>query len=333
MAFLNPVHALVVPFLCLFTFPLAIFAGITSALAFSLLMFRVAIVYVDIAMAFVPNFIKGRHYNNSLTETELTYSRRLSASSRGSSYASSRRGSADNSPPPGFVSPSPYYQSGYDSHQQRSPLRRKTSYGFGAIRRSRRSSQASISPTIISIREDFGVVPPLPKSGGLAPSVGIERDFEGVGGWRLNDDDNDDVWENINSRLELPMERYSSFGGRSHTLSHRSHSAGPSQALEGGGGRMGNTSRKGTLRNGSGSGSGYGGGEAQANWVNGNGSASRVNRSASGSISKALALTPSGGGRNYHHHANGPSPMGLLEQEQGYFSGSSGQNGKRRPMS
>lgn len=323
MAFLNPVHGLVVPFLCLFTFPMAIFAGITSALAFSLLMFRVAIVYVDIVMAFIPNFIKGRHYNNSLTESELTYSRRLSSSSRGS-YARSRRGSGENSPPV-VVSPSPYHQNGDESHQK-SPLRRKTGFGFGAIRRSRRSSLASISPTITSIREDSEMVPPLPESGGLAPSVGIERDFEGVGGWRLNDDNDDDGWENINSRLELPMERYSNFGGRSHTLSHQSHSAGSLQSLEAG--RMRSTSRKGTLRNGSGSGSGYGG-EAQAVW-NGNG-ASRANRSASGSISKTLALTPSGG-RN-HHHANGPSPMGLLEQEQGYFAGFSSQNGKWRPVS
>lgn len=304
MAFLNPVHGLVVPFLCLFTIPMAIFAGITSALAFSLLIFRVTIVYVDIAMAFVPQFIKGRRYN-SLTESELSYSRRLSSSSRGT-YASSRRGSGENSPP-AVISPSPYYHNSYDSHQP-SPLRRKTSYGFGAIRRSRRSSQASISSTITSIREDSEMVPPLPESGGLAPSVGIERDFEGVGGWRLDDDNDDDGWENINSRLELPMERYSSFGGRSHTLSHRSHCSGPSQLLEVG--RMGSTSRKGTLRTGSGSGSGYSG-EAQTVWMNGIG-ASRANRGASGGISKVLALTPSGA-RN-GHHGNGPSPMGLLGQ-------------------
>ncbi|KAJ4413712.1 hypothetical protein N0V85_003452 [Neurospora sp. IMI 360204] len=203
MPFLNPVHGLVVPFLCLFTIPMAIFAGITSALAFSLLMFRVAIVYVDIAMAFVPQFIKGRHYH-SITDGELLTPRRLSSSSRGS--FGNRAGESGDNSPSAVVSPSPYYQNGYDSHQ-RSPLRRKSSYGFGSVRRSRRSSQASISPSITSILEDGEMIPPLPESGGLAPSVGIERDFEGVGGWRFNDNKDDDGWENINSRLELPMER------------------------------------------------------------------------------------------------------------------------------
>lgn len=183
------------------------------------------------------------------------------------------------------------------------------------------------------------MVPALPESGGLAPSVGIERDFEGVGGWRLNDSNDDDGWENINSRLELPMERCSSFGSRYHSLSHRSHSVGPgSQSMEGqSNGWLGSTtvSRKGTMRNGSGngtSGSGYGGGETQqASWNgngNGNGTGGRANRSASGSISKTLtALTPSGGGdggKNHYQGNNGRSPMGLLEQEQGYFNRSTG---------
>lgn len=304
---------------------MAIFAGITSALAFSLLMFRVLIVYVDIAMAFVPSFLKGRHYNHSLTEGEFAYSRRLSSSSRGSSYVSSRRGSGQNSPTAAVVSPSAYYSNG--QHNQRSPLRRKSSYGFGAARRSRRSSQASLSPTIGSIREDTAITPALPESGGLAPSVGIERDFEGVGGWRLNDSNDDDGWENINSRLELPMERCSSFGSRYHSLSHRSHSVGPSQS-------MGSTtaSRKGTMRNGSGNGfgSGYGAEPPQLSW-NGNGTAGRANRSASGSMSKTMtALTPSGGRNGFQ--ANGPSPMGIMEQDQGYFANFSSQNGKWRPV-
>ena len=319
---------------------MAIFAGITSALAFSLLMFRVAIVYVDIAMAFVPQFIKGRHYNQnySLTDGEFSYARHLSSSSTRGSYRSSRRGSDENSSS-AAVSPSPYYPNGYDAPHQRSPLRRKSSHGLGSVRRrSRRSSQASISPTIASIREGSETIPPLPESGGLAPSVGIERDFEGVGGWRLNDS-NDDGWENINSRLELPMERCSSFGSRYHSLSHRSHSVGPgSQSIEGqSNGWIGSTnvSRKGTLRNGSGngtSGSAYGGGETQqASW-NGKGTGGRANRSASGSISKTMtALTPSAGGKN-HYQGNGPSPMEILEQEQGYFAGFSSQNGKWKPM-
>ncbi|KAK3491716.1 hypothetical protein B0T13DRAFT_477405 [Neurospora crassa] len=327
MTFLNPVHGLVVPFLCLFTIPMAIFASITSALAFSLLMFRVAIVYVDIAMAFVPQFIKGRHYH-SITDGELLTPRRLSSSSTGSVGNRAAGDSEDNSPL-AVVSPSPYYTNGYDSHQ-RSPLRRKSSYGFGTVRRSRRSSQASISPTIASIREDAEMVPPLPETGGLAPSVGIQRDFEGVGGWRLNDsNDDDDAWQNINSRLELPMERCSSFVGRyHHSLSHRSHSAGPSQSLEAGWMGGSTNGRKGTLRSGNGTaGSGHGA-EAQTNW---HGTGARANKSAFGSISK-MALPPADR-RNNHRNGNGVSPMGMgmWEKEQEYFAGFPSQNGKWRP--
>ena len=41
----------------------------------------------------------------------------------------------------------------------------------------------------------------------MTPSVGLNRDFEGVGGWRLLDQEDDGSWANINSRLELPLER------------------------------------------------------------------------------------------------------------------------------
>ncbi|KAF3767835.1 hypothetical protein M406DRAFT_355727 [Cryphonectria parasitica EP155] len=40
----------------------------------------------------------------------------------------------------------------------------------------------------------------------MIPSIGMDRDFEGVGGWRLDgkDADDDDAWTQLNSRLELP---------------------------------------------------------------------------------------------------------------------------------
>jgi hypothetical protein len=43
---------------------------------------------------------------------------------------------------------------------------------------------------------------------GLSQSVGPARDYEGVGGWRLDksSDDDDALWTGINSRLELPAE-------------------------------------------------------------------------------------------------------------------------------
>ncbi|KAI0863694.1 hypothetical protein F4860DRAFT_467533 [Xylaria cubensis] len=42
---------------------------------------------------------------------------------------------------------------------------------------------------------------------GVTPSVGLERDFEGVGGWRL-ESVNEQQWYNLNSRLENPYRRH-----------------------------------------------------------------------------------------------------------------------------
>ncbi|KAI0470189.1 hypothetical protein F4859DRAFT_485945 [Xylaria cf. heliscus] len=42
---------------------------------------------------------------------------------------------------------------------------------------------------------------------GVTPSIGLERDFEGVGGWRL-EGVNEQQWYNLNSRLENPYRRH-----------------------------------------------------------------------------------------------------------------------------
>ncbi|KAI1631015.1 hypothetical protein F4809DRAFT_205057 [Biscogniauxia mediterranea] len=50
----------------------------------------------------------------------------------------------------------------------------------------------------------------------LTPGVGLDRDFEGIGGWRLDsvdvdaDNTNNQQWYNLNSRLELPDHRHHS---------------------------------------------------------------------------------------------------------------------------
>jgi hypothetical protein len=51
------------------------------------------------------------------------------------------------------------------------------------------------------------MTPKVPESSGLGifGSGGAERDFEGVGGWRVPGSDDDDfLWTSMNSRLELP---------------------------------------------------------------------------------------------------------------------------------
>lgn len=51
----------------------------------------------------------------------------------------------------------------------------------------------------------------------------IERDFEGVGGWRIPDSEDDDgLWTSMNSRLELPAIS----DERRHNHHHRSWTAG-----------------------------------------------------------------------------------------------------------
>lgn len=43
----------------------------------------------------------------------------------------------------------------------------------------------------------------------MIPSIGMDRDFEGVGGWRLNGKNpaDDEAWAQLNSRLELPLDQ------------------------------------------------------------------------------------------------------------------------------
>ncbi|OTB15519.1 hypothetical protein K445DRAFT_22462 [Daldinia sp. EC12] len=64
------------------------------------------------------------------------------------------------------------------------------------------------------IQGSFSSGSTTPKGGfdglALTPTAGLERDFEGVGGWRLDSMDvdadaaDDQQWYNLNSRLELP---------------------------------------------------------------------------------------------------------------------------------
>ncbi|RYP18728.1 hypothetical protein DL765_003750 [Monosporascus sp. GIB2] len=48
----------------------------------------------------------------------------------------------------------------------------------------------------------------------LTPGIGLDRDFEGIGGWRIDtanigrDVAGDEQWYNLNSRLELPSKRH-----------------------------------------------------------------------------------------------------------------------------
>ncbi|KAH6607827.1 hypothetical protein Trco_004140 [Trichoderma cornu-damae] len=166
MALLNPIYACVVPLLLVTTIPLAVFAGITTTFAFSILIFRVFVVYLDIALSLVSQSLAH------LTESGRGKTRHLRPPRPSS--ASSSVHSRNNS-----VSPS------------------ASSALLKRHRRIRRPSSSVYSAGSATPASDMGL--------GLIPSVGVERDFEGVGGWRLGDgdDDDDEAWPAISSRSEL----------------------------------------------------------------------------------------------------------------------------------
>ncbi|UKZ85423.1 uncharacterized protein TrAFT101_001286 [Trichoderma asperellum] len=179
MALLNPLYACVVPFLLIATIPLAIFAGITTTFAFSILIFRVFVVYLDIALSLVSQSLA--HLTESSGFITSNSSKNHARPPRASSSSSSINSRANS------VSPS----------ASSTLLKRH---------RRRRPSTSVYSAGTTTPGSDIGL--------GLIPSVGVERDFEGVGGWRLGDDDDDDAaWTTINSRSELH--------DRSHDRNHR----------------------------------------------------------------------------------------------------------------
>lgn len=235
----NPVYGLMVPFLCVVTLPLAIFAGITTTLAFSVLMFRVMVVYLDIAVSLVPQYLMGRS-RDSTQSRPMTYLPRPSHQDGNHSPNSELSGSEVAGPGSGHNTP-PMVPIGYLASGHRSPTRTTPHAHFASApssvispsagRRSRRGSMAGNSATT-----SVGTITPVKEessggegSGWLAGGAGsssfimlkdqpgsgsntaIVRDFEGVGGWRLasedKTEDDDSDWANINSRLELPLER------------------------------------------------------------------------------------------------------------------------------
>lgn len=190
MALINPVHTFIVPFLFVVTVPLAVFAGITTTLAFSILSFRVILVYLDIALSLVPQCFGTRKPHHYAAYTKRRDGRPVSPAASSSVHSGEFC----------LGTPTP-------SQQQLPPP------PMGRRHRRRPSS-------VTSIVSAGSATPIGDMAMGLMPSIGPDRDFEGVGGWRSDRDGDDDTWTTINSRLELP--------DRSHARNHhRSPSGGP----------------------------------------------------------------------------------------------------------
>ncbi|RCI10447.1 hypothetical protein L249_4273 [Ophiocordyceps polyrhachis-furcata BCC 54312] len=201
MALINPVQTLFVPFLLILMLPLAVFAGITTTLAFSILSFRVVAVYLDMALSLVPQcFSSSASDANSASANSHHHSHRRHLSLSPATSSSSTQ-SLENSP----TTPTHPHLLHLHLHQAQSVPRR----------RPRRPSSLTSVVSAGSVTTPGGEM-----AMGLMPSVGPERDFEGVGGWREDRDGDDDTWTTINSRFELPDRIHA----RNH---HRSPSGGP----------------------------------------------------------------------------------------------------------
>lgn len=152
---LNPLYLLGPPLLILISIPLAIFAAVTTSIAFSTLLLRVSIVYFELGVALLHSWLFLDESTTSITR--------------------------------------PKYQPSPPSPNRTSPSRH----------RHRRSSAASTT----SSQETSFRKPPV-KSDSFASLLGTgapNRDFEGVGGWRVfGDGDEEALWIGMNSRLELP---------------------------------------------------------------------------------------------------------------------------------
>ncbi|KAK8867776.1 hypothetical protein PGQ11_006354 [Apiospora arundinis] len=169
MALFNPLQFFVFPFMIFVALPLAICAGITTVFAFAILFLRLFWVYFDVGMETIRYVILGHTQPPPYSLQSPTTSRLASATT-----------SPQITRPP--------------SPENTSPIRT-------AQRRRRRSSRAGsiagITPLIGGLDGGSGT--------SLGPTAGLGRDFEGVGGWRSDQNTEDErVWESLNSRLEMP---------------------------------------------------------------------------------------------------------------------------------
>jgi hypothetical protein len=200
MAIFNPVYALVIPSLFVVTVPLAILAGITTTLAFSVLILRVIVVYLDIALSLLPQSLASLHRRDIVDAAASPSPHKL--------------------PEPRSSSPTLSSSSLKQQHALRRRRRRPSSTASAISGGGSASSMVSVAGG----GERGGL--------GLIPSIGPERDFEGIGGWRVGGDAVDDeVWTTVNPKLEMPERP---FGPHYHHHHRTPSSGGPTTPGEGG---------------------------------------------------------------------------------------------------
>lgn len=210
MGLVNPLYALtIIPSLVLVTIPLAILATITTTLAISVLFLRVLTVYLDLVVSFVPQTLA----KSSSPSPQQQKSQQSQHQHRPRSL---KLGQSPPPPPPPLVLSSPHSSTRSLHHHRR-----------------RRRSSASVVSTPAAVIGERGL--------GLIPSVGADRDYEGIGGWRRghgggpgqSDDDDELAWTTVNPPLQLQLPRHharSASGPSSGVVA----AAGPTTPGEGG---------------------------------------------------------------------------------------------------
>ncbi|KAI9790647.1 MAG: hypothetical protein M1833_001900 [Piccolia ochrophora] len=164
------------PLLIVICIPLAFLAVVTSVIAFSALLLRVLVVYVELGLVLFHTYLL------SSSQTHKPY---LHLTTSGVNITSKSASRSPSSPISTFSLPS----------YTRRPKRRT-------------SSNTSLPPDQSSPSSARTSRNPLPASKSHT-GLTLTRDFEGVGGWRLTDytaadDAADAQWTALNSRLELP---------------------------------------------------------------------------------------------------------------------------------
>lgn len=267
MGLFDPLYIFVAPFILLVTIPLAILAGLTTMLAFAVLLFRVFVVYLDLALTLVPEYLsippsaflfrstgseatatagvsesqiandtarrrEQQHLRFELLDSSSTATpahRSGAASGAGSPVRSrSRRSGASGGSrsPAELASAAARILSGFGTTAPDTTSVGTTTMtttttaggpGFvaqhsrrGSHSRSRRPSSASAASLQAGFAQHADDLTDrlrgLPSSStissgstsssngavdgtlGLTPSIGIARDYEGIGGWRVDDD-------------------------------------------------------------------------------------------------------------------------------------------------
>ncbi|KZF23484.1 hypothetical protein L228DRAFT_260305 [Xylona heveae TC161] len=211
MAVLNPLYAVFPGLLFILALPLMGFAVVTSVLAFSTLSIRAIIVYIEMGMAFIHNFLfSSNHKSTPYHPITRAHPHSPLTAVRLSSGGTGGHG-------PAFAHHAQVVPVLQHQHQHQHPHQHQQAYAQPHAagqarqpRRKKRRSSTSVSDQGPSMTIPLGATTPGAVGGGGGPGGGtnalnLDRDFEGMGGWRYPDAPEDDrTWSSFNSRLELP---------------------------------------------------------------------------------------------------------------------------------